>query len=109
MKRSRFLLSVFTAAALLAIAPAAHAACEPIEAPCITRYESGWSHSLQVSDRGVRVQVQTWGWVWDSYYGEWRWQAIVEETVSRDHEEQEDYSSYETTSSWTGWSSGWNW
>jgi hypothetical protein len=108
MHRSRFLLSCFTVAALLAAAPTAHAACEPNEAPCVTRHESGWSRSLNVSDRGVRVQVQTWGWVWSSEYGEWQWQALVQETVSRDHQEQEEYSSYETTSSWTGWR-GWNW
>ena len=105
MKSTRRLLSCLTGLALVAITPAANAACENGADSCVTRTERSWSHSLQVNDRAIRVQVQTWGWVWDYENGVWVWQALVQETASKEHQDQEDYTELSTTSFW----SNWNW
>ncbi len=106
----RYALLGLTFLSLLFVSVPASAACGDTTegAPCVTRVERGWSHSLEVRDRGVRVQVQTWGWVWVPEYGEWQWQAIARETVTREHDEREDYSEHETTGAWTSWDV-WSW
>ena len=99
-------LSIFSAAPALA-------ACgdDLNQTPCITRYESGWTHSFQSSESGVRVQVQTWGWVWDPYSGQWLWQATTQETRQQNASTQEEHRQWATTESYAGWDAWaqWNW
>src|SRR5262245_21697649 len=109
MSTNRILRPLLLAASLLSFSAPAFAACDQnVDAPCVTRTAINWSHQLSMSDRGRRVQVQTWGWVWNPEYGEWQWQAIVEERVSRDQQSNESYSEVQTETVYQGWG-GWYW